>query len=181
MAHHGILILEKITTSLDAKGKSERTCFLCEELFKIKTPDFTRGKLHERVKLFFMQQKIFEFHNEFYIKQIEKLAYHRSYYKIIGKHHVADVRRKAFESTPGDISTRSDYAERFGFDPDGQIQNEFFDKNCSLSTEGCCLYCFIKQGNVSSFYDNGGGDVHQYNDTIQEFHLHLSDSKLQNA
>ena len=25
------------------------------------------------------------------------------------------------------------------------------------------------------------GDVHQYNDTIPEFHVHLSDSKLQNA
>ena len=30
-SHHGILILEKITTYLDAKGKSKRTCFLCEE------------------------------------------------------------------------------------------------------------------------------------------------------
>ena len=39
----------------------------------------------------------------------------------------------------------------------------------------------IKQGNVSSFYDNGGGDVHQSNDAIREFHLHLSDSKLQNV
>ena len=47
--------------------------------------------------------------------------------------------------------------------------------------EGYCLYCFIKQGNVSSFYDNEGGDVHQYNDTVREFHLHLSDSKLQNS
>ena len=47
--------------------------------------------------------------------------------------------------------------------------------------EGCCLYRFIKQVNVSSFHDNGGGDVHQSNDTIREFHLHLSDSKLQNA
>ena len=47
--------------------------------------------------------------------------------------------------------------------------------------EGCCLDCFIKQGNVSSFYDNGGGDVHQSNDKIRGFHLHLSDSKLQNA
>ena len=47
--------------------------------------------------------------------------------------------------------------------------------------EGCCLDRFIKQGNVSSFYDNGGGYVHQSNDTIREFHLHLSDSKLQNA
>ena len=102
---------------MDAKGKSKRTCFLCEELIKTKTPDFTRGKLHARVKLFCMQRKIGDFHKDFYIQQIEKLAYHRSYYKILGKHHVSDVRHKSFESTPGDISTWSDYAERFGFDP----------------------------------------------------------------
>ena len=47
--------------------------------------------------------------------------------------------------------------------------------------EGCCLDCFIKQVNVSSFYDNGIGGVHQSNDTVREFYLHLSDSKLQNA
>ena len=47
--------------------------------------------------------------------------------------------------------------------------------------EGCCLDCFIKQVNVSSFYDNVGGDVHQSNDTIRDFYLHLSDSKLKNA
>ena len=74
---------------MDAKNKSKSTCFLCEELIKIKTPDLTRGKIHERVKLFSMQHKIGDFHNEFYIKQIEKLAYHRSYYKILGKHLVA--------------------------------------------------------------------------------------------
>ena len=54
-SHHGILILEKISTYLDAKGKSKSTCLLCEDCIKIKTPDFTRGKLHERVKLFSMQ------------------------------------------------------------------------------------------------------------------------------
>ena len=96
---------------MDAKGKFKRTFFLCEELIKIKTPDFTRGKLHERLKLFSIKRKIGDFHNEFYIKQIEKLAYHRSYFKILEKHHVADVRHKAFESTPDDISTWSDYAE----------------------------------------------------------------------
>ena len=47
--------------------------------------------------------------------------------------------------------------------------------------EGCCLYRFIKQVNVSSFYDNGGGDVHQSNETVREFYSHLSNSKLQNA
>ena len=29
-SHYGILIIEKITTYLDAKGESKRTCFLCE-------------------------------------------------------------------------------------------------------------------------------------------------------
>ena len=128
-----------------------------------------------------MQRKIGAFHKDYYIKLIEKLAYHRSYYKILGKHHVADVRHKAFECTQGEISTRSDYAERFGFDPDGQIQNELFDNNRSLSMDGCCLDLFIKQVNVSIFYDNGGGGVHQSNDRIREFHLHFPDSKLQNA
>ena len=47
--------------------------------------------------------------------------------------------------------------------------------------EGCCLDRFRKTVNVSNFYDNGGGYVHQYNDTVREFHLHLSDSNLQNA
>ena len=128
-----------------------------------------------------MQRKIGDFHKDFYIKQIKKLAYHRSYYKILRKHHVDYVRHKVVESTPDDIITRSDYAERFGFDPDGQIQNDFFDKNRSLSMEGCCLDRFIKQVNASSFCDNGGGDVHQFNDTIREFYLHLSYSKLKNA
>ena len=93
-SHHGILIRQKITTYLDAKGKSKRTCFLCEELIKTKTPGFTSGKLYERVKPFSMQCKIGDFHKDFYIKQIEKLAYHRSYYKILGKHHVSDIRHK---------------------------------------------------------------------------------------
>ena len=128
-----------------------------------------------------MQRKIGDFHKDFCIKQIKKLAYHRSYYKIIGKHHVADVRHKQFDSTPGDIITLCDYAEQFGFDPVSQIHNEFSENNRSLSMDGCCLDRFIKKVSVSSFYDNGGGDVHQYNDTIREFHLHLSDSKLQNA
>ena len=47
--------------------------------------------------------------------------------------------------------------------------------------EGCCLDRFIKTVNVSIFYDHGGGYIHQSNDTVRRFHLHLSDSKLQNA
>ena len=91
------------------------------------------------------------------------------------------MRYKTFESIPGDISTWLYYDERFIFETDGQLQNEIFDNNCTLSVEGCCLDCFRKTVNVSNFYDNGGGYVHQSNDTVREFHLHLSDSKLQNA
>ena len=47
--------------------------------------------------------------------------------------------------------------------------------------EGCCLDRFRKTVNVSNFYDNGGGYVYQSNDRVLEFHLHLSDSKLQNT
>ena len=68
-SHHGVLIRERITTYLDAKGKSERTCFLCEELIKTKTPDFTRGKLHERVKLFSIQRNIGGFHKDFSVQK----------------------------------------------------------------------------------------------------------------
>ena len=47
--------------------------------------------------------------------------------------------------------------------------------------EGCCLYRFRKTVNVSNFYENGGGYVHQSNGTVRDFHLHLSYSKLQNV
>ena len=110
-SHHGIQIRKQITTYLDAKGTSKNTCFLCVKLIQAKTPDFTRGRLYERVKIFSIQQNIGDFQKDFYIQQIEKLVYHRSYYKIIGKHHAADARHKSFESTPGDISNLSDYVE----------------------------------------------------------------------
>ena len=41
--------------------------------------------------------------------------------------------------------------------------------------DGFCLDHFIKTVNVSNFYENGGGYFHQSNNTVQEFHLHLSD------
>ena len=31
------------------------------------------------------------------------------------------------------------------------------------------------------FYDNVGEYIHQYNDMVRDFHLHLSDSNMQNA
>ena len=47
--------------------------------------------------------------------------------------------------------------------------------------ESCCLDRFQKTVSVSKFYDNCGGYVHQSNDTVWEFCLNLSYSKMQNA
>ena len=47
--------------------------------------------------------------------------------------------------------------------------------------EGFCLYRFRKKVNIRTFYDNGGGYVHQSNEMVRECYLHLSDSKLQNS
>ena len=68
-SHYGILIREKITTYLDAKGKSKRICFSCEELIKTNTPDFTRGKLHYRVKRFPCNARLVSFTKTFILKQ----------------------------------------------------------------------------------------------------------------
>ena len=100
------------------KENSKNTSFLCEKLIQAKTTDLKRGRLYGKVKPFSIQRNIGDFHKDFNIQQIEKLAHHRSYYKILGKHHVSDVPHKSFEYTPGDISTRWDYSKRIIFEPD---------------------------------------------------------------
>ena len=55
--------------------------FFMWKIIQTKNPDFTRGRLYERAKIFAIQRKIGYFQKYIYIKQIEKLAYHHSYYK----------------------------------------------------------------------------------------------------
>ena len=57
-SYHGILIGEKITTYVDAKGTSKNTSFLCEQLFQSKDTYLTRGRLYERVKIISIQLNI---------------------------------------------------------------------------------------------------------------------------
>ena len=65
-SHHGILIREKITTHLDAKGKYKKTCFLCEQLIQSNTPGFTCGRLYERVNWFPLNARLVAFTKTFY-------------------------------------------------------------------------------------------------------------------
>jgi hypothetical protein len=108
-AIHGVLTPHNIM-SVHVRGQQyKKVCLPCENTFQeASTNGFQRGKLTIRKKLFKLERSIGEFHRSFYIPSIEKLAYHRSYYRILGKHHVAAVRHETFISRPGDISTRSD-------------------------------------------------------------------------
>ena len=63
-SHHGIIIHEKITTYLDAKGTSKNIFFLCERLIQSRTPYFKRGILYDKVNLFSIQRKIGGFQNK---------------------------------------------------------------------------------------------------------------------
>eukprot|EP00978_Attheya_sp_CCMP212_P018583 scaffold51031_cov63-Attheya_sp.AAC.3 len=48
-SHHGVVILDKVTYYLDAKGgKKKKTCWFCEQLIQAKKPDFERGRLYEK-------------------------------------------------------------------------------------------------------------------------------------
>eukprot|EP00978_Attheya_sp_CCMP212_P041629 scaffold240978_cov74-Attheya_sp.AAC.1 len=114
------------------------------------------GKLTFRKKLFKLEKKIGEFHEEYYRPSIERLIYHRSYYKILGKNNVAAIRQDAFQNSPGSIATRSDYAEKFSFAPNGQLQGECFSNNRSLSMEGCCLDHFTTPLHLINMQTPGG-------------------------
>ena len=143
--------------------------------------DTVRGKVTFRKKLFKLEKKIGEFHSEYYLPSIEKLVYHRSYYKILGKNNVASIRQEAFQSSPGSIATRSDYAEKFSFAPDGQLQGEYFSNNRSLSMEGCCLDHFKSPLQIINMQSPDVAYVPEDQDVQRVFHSHFSDMSKQNA
>jgi len=143
--------------------------------------DVAHGKLTFRKKLFKLEKKIGEFHRDYYLPSIERLVYHRAYYKILGKNNVAAIRQDAFQSSPGSIATRSDYAEKFSFAPDGQLQGEYFSNNRSLSMEGCCLDHFTSPVHLVNLQTPGIAYVPNQNDVQRVFHSHFSDMAKQNA
>ena len=65
-SHHGILIREKSPLMWMQRENLKGLVSYVKK--KTKTPDFTRGNIYERVKLFSMQRNIGDFHKEFYIK-----------------------------------------------------------------------------------------------------------------
>eukprot|EP00978_Attheya_sp_CCMP212_P013312 scaffold33437_cov68-Attheya_sp.AAC.7 len=154
------------------------TCHTCHTNTEM---DVVPGKLTFGKKLFKLEKKIGEFHEEYYRPSIERLVYHRSYYKILGKNNVAAIRQDAFQNSPGSIATRSDYAEKFSFAPDGQLQGEYFSNNRSLSMEGCCLDHFTTPLHLINMQTPGVAYVPKDEDVQCVLHSHFSNMSTQNA
>ena len=82
-----------------------------------------------------------DFNQEFYIPEIQKLAFYLPHVCILGMHHCGNMRREAFKrrSDLQDVLCRRDYAECVVAIFAQQIQSEYYDGNRSVSIEGIDL------------------------------------------
>ena len=68
---------------------------------------------------------ITESHENFYIPEIKKLAFHLPHVRILGTHHCGKERRYEFKlwENVQDVSCRRDYSEQLVYSFDHQIQS----------------------------------------------------------
>ena len=61
-----------------------------------------------------METKNSKSHNSFYIPAIQKLAFHLTHVRILGKNHCGEMRRTSFQRCElfQDVLCRRDYSER---------------------------------------------------------------------
>ena len=57
----------------------------------------TPGKLYTQKELALLENLISEFHNKFYIPEIQKLTFNLPHISIIGTHHCSKEHREAFK------------------------------------------------------------------------------------
>lgn len=109
---------------------------------------------------------------------LEKYAYHRPHFILLGKNESGALRKAALK--PGDVETTRDYAERLSFKLDNEIMSLNFGNSVSLSMEGVSVRHFSKE-KTSLFLSDKFTEFDEKTDTSMEFHSHLSDSSIQNA
>jgi hypothetical protein len=150
---------------------ASKTCQACDE-----TPEGdSKGMFSARKKLKMLKRPLSVFLKEFYLEQLEKYAYHRPHFMLLGKHETGLDRKNALR--PGDIDTTRDYAERLAFEFNDEIMSEGFGNSRSLSMEGCSVRFFPKEA-IELYGETGAFDASK---TEMNFHSHFSDGKMQNA
>ena len=90
--------------------------------------------------------------------------------KILGENNVAAVCQHAFPSPPVSIAANSDYAEKFIYSPDGQLQGEYFSNNRSLSMEVFCLDHFTTPLKLINMQPKGVAYFPKDKDVQRVFH-----------
>ena len=90
-----------------------------------------------------MNQPFSVFIYDFYLPTLEKYAYHRPHYILLGKNESGALRKGALK--PGDFETTRDYAERLSFKLDNEIMSLNFGNFVSLSMEGASVRHFSNE------------------------------------
>ena len=101
-------------------------------------------KIYTRIELVMMETTIYNFHMSFFIREIQKLAFHITHVQILGTNHCGDSRRNAFkprESFQYVLCIR-DYAERVVAIFAHQLQSEYYGGNRYVYIEVIALEHF---------------------------------------
>jgi hypothetical protein len=147
-------------------------CAACEAI-----PEGTKkGKFRRRKQITLLRRDIQTFFDDFYLPMLEKYAYHRPCFILLGKYETGADRKAALK--PGDAETHRDYAERLLFEFMNEIMSEHFGNSRSLSMEGSTARFFPAE--IAEIYREGLRAIQQ-EDTETHFHSHFSDGSMQNA
>ena len=88
-----------------------------------------------------MESSILDFHQDFYISAIQKLAFHLPHVRIFGKHHCGNTQREASKrhSNFQDGLCCRDCSERVVARFSHQIKSEYYGGNIYVTIEGINL------------------------------------------
>ncbi len=99
-----------------------KDCQKCEE--RRTSLEKKPGKFSQRKHLTLLKRKLSIFFKEHYLPMLEKYAYHRAHFVLLGKYECGALRKSAVE--PGDAETTRDYAERLSFEFTQEIMSQHF-------------------------------------------------------
>jgi hypothetical protein len=152
-----------------------KDCQKCEE--RRTSLEKKPGKFSQRKHLTLLKRKLSIFFKEHYLPMLEKYAYHRAHFVLLGKYECGALRKSALE--PGDAETTRDYAERLSFEFTQEIMSQHFGDSRDMSMEGSSVKTFTEE-DIRAYRD-GLLQLLNETDATMDFHSHFSDDNLQNA
>jgi hypothetical protein len=152
-----------------------KECQLCEA--RKTSANKKPGKFSQRKHLTLLKRPIKVFFKDHYLPLLEKYAYHRAHFVLLGKYETGASRKSAL--TPGDAETTRDYAERLSFEFTQEIMSQHFGDSRDMSMEGSSARTF--RAEAIELFQKGLLEVLGDADATMEFHSHFSDDNLQNA